>query len=160
MNRRNFLKGSAIGLASLTLTKTVLAADKYYPAKVDPKLFETINRVKDPANKTPVEKKHVPVIKAPNEVKVGEPFTVEVSVGETVHDMGPSHWIQNIELVIGNEPAGRIEFQPKGYLKPKASFVVVLGQEFVAAGRATLVAYERCNLHGYWEGSAEIKVIA
>lgn len=160
MNRRNFLKHSAMGLATLGLAKTVSAADKYYPSKVDPKLFETINRAKDPTNKTTVEKKHVPVIKVPQEVKVGEPFTVEVSVGEIIHDMGPAHWIQNIELVIGNEPAGRIEFQPKGYLKPKASFVVVLGQEFAASGRATLVAYERCNLHGYWEGSAEIKVIA
>lgn len=160
MNRRKFLKGSVLGLATLGLTKTISAAEKYYPSKVDSKLFETINRAKDPANKTVVEKKHVPVIKAPQEVKVGEPFTVEVSVGEIIHDMGPAHWIQNIELVIGNEPAGRIEFQPKGYLKPRASFVVVLGQEFAASGRATLVAYERCNLHGYWEGSVDVKVIA
>ncbi|MFN3479549.1 MAG: class II SORL domain-containing protein [Thermodesulfovibrionales bacterium] len=160
MNRRKFLRNAAISIAALGLTKTASAEDKYYPSKVDAKLFETINRAKDPSNKTPLEKKHVPVIKAPNEVKVGEPFTVEVSVGETVHDMGPAHWIQNIELVIGNEPAGRIEFQPKGYLKPKASFVVVLGQEFVAAGRATIVAYERCNLHGYWEGSVDVKVVS
>lgn len=160
MHRRKFLKQTAIGLATLSLARTVSAADRYYPSKVDPKLFETINRVKDPANKTVVEKKHAPVIKAPREVKVGEPFTVEVSVGEIIHDMGPAHWIQNIELVIGNEPAGRIEFQPRGYLKPKASFVVVLGQEFAASGRVTLVAFERCNLHGYWEGSEEIKVVA
>lgn len=160
MNRRNFLKSAAISLATLSLAKTANSADRYYPSKVDPKLFETINRVKDPSNKTTVEKKHAPVIKAPSEVKAGEPFMVEVTVGEIVHDMGPAHWIQNIELVIGNEPAGRIEFQPKGYLKPKATFVVVLGQEFVTAGKASIVAFERCNLHGYWEGSIDIKVIA
>lgn len=160
MNRRLFLKTSAIGLAAFGLTKPISAAERYYPSKVDTKLFENINRAKDPANKTATEKKHVPVIKAPAEVKAGEPFIVEVSVGETLHDMGPNHWIQSIELNIGNEPAGRIDFQSKGYLKPRASFVVVLGQEFISAGRATLVAYERCNLHGYWEGSLDIKVVS
>jgi len=160
MKRREFLKKAAVSMVVAGLAKEVFAEERYYPSKVDTKLFETINRVKDLSNKTPLEKKHAPVIKAPQQVKAGEPFTVEISVGEVVHDMGPAHWIQNIELNIGNEPAGRIDFQPKGYLKPKASFTVVLGQEFVAAGRATLVAYERCNLHGYWEGSVDVKVIA
>ncbi|MDI6801306.1 MAG: desulfoferrodoxin family protein [Thermodesulfovibrionales bacterium] len=99
-------------------------------------------------------------MKAPEQVKAGESFTVEVSVGEVLHDMGPAHWIQWIELNIGNEPAGKVDFQPKGYLKAKATFTVVLGQEFVAAGKATLVANERCNLHGYWESHVDVKVVA
>ncbi len=158
MDRRDFLKSAAVSVAAVGLAQAVFAEERYYPSKVDAKLFDTINRAKDPANKTPLEKKHAPLITAPKQVKAGEPFVVEVSVGEVVHDMSPAHWIQYVELSIGNEPAGRADFQSKGYLKPKASFTVVLGQEFVAAGKATLVANERCNLHGYWEGSVDITV--
>lgn len=126
---------------------------------VDPGLFETINRAKDPSNKTPLEKSHAPFITAPEKVKAGEPFSVEVSVGENLHVMGPAHWIESIELNIGNEPAGRIDLQPKGYLKPKATFTVVLIKEAAPDGKVTLVAHQRCNLHGYWEGSKDIEVL-
>jgi desulfoferrodoxin (superoxide reductase-like protein) len=37
-------------------------------------------------------------------------------------DYGTYHWIEYIELIIGNDPVGRIDMQAKGYLKPKASF--------------------------------------
>jgi superoxide reductase len=134
------------------------AAEKFYPTKVDQTLFETVNRVKDPANKTPLEKSHGPVITAPKTVKAGEPFAVEVSVGEVVHSMGPTHWIEFIELNIGNEPAGRIDFQSKGYLKPKATFTVVLAKEAAPSGKVTLVAHQRCNLHGYWEGTLDVTI--
>jgi len=127
--------------------------------KVDAALFEVINRVKDASNKTPLEKTHAPFLTAPAEVKAGEPFTVEVSVGEKLHSMGPAHWIEFIELNIGNEPAGRIDFQPKGYLQPKATFTVVVTKESAPAGVVTLVAHQRCNLHGYWEGSRNVKVV-
>lgn len=96
------------------------------------------------------------MITAPVTVKAGEPFTVEVSVGEVLHPMGPIHWIEYIELDIGNEPAGRIGFQPKGYLKPKAVFTVILSSDAAAAGKVTLLARQRCNLHGLWEGSLDI----
>jgi superoxide reductase len=73
--------------------------------------------------------------------------------------MGPAHWIEYIELNIGNEPAGRIDFQPKGYLQPKATFTVVVTKESAPAGMITLVAHQRCNLHGYWEGIMNVKVV-
>jgi superoxide reductase len=91
-------------------------------------------------------------------VKAGEPFTVEVSVGEVVHPMGSAHWIEFIALNIGNEPAGRVDFQPKGYLNPKATFTVVLQKESAPSGKVTLIANQRCNLHGYWESSQDITV--
>ncbi len=160
MERRDFLKAAAVGVVAAGIAGTARAADPYYPVPVDPKLFGTINRVKDPAGKSPLEKSHAPVVSAPQQVKAGEPFSVEVSVGESLHAMGPAHWIGYIELLIGNEPAGRVDFQPKGYLKPKAVFSVVLGPEFASAGKATLVAYQRCNLHGYWQGALDIKVIS
>ncbi|MEJ2683817.1 MAG: desulfoferrodoxin family protein [Candidatus Sulfobium sp.] len=87
------------------------------------------------------------------------PFTVEVSIGEVVHPMGPEHGIEHLSLSIGNEPAGRVSFQSRGYLQPKAAFTVVLTKESAPAGKATLVIRERCNIHGYWENSRNVTVI-
>ncbi len=158
MDRRTFLKSAALGAAVAGTAAKALASEEYFPAKVDQSLFETINRVKNPSNKTPLEKSHAPVITAPQMVKSGEPFAVEVSVGEVLHPMGQLHWIEFIALDIGNEPAGRIDFQPRGYLSPKATFTVTLTKESSPQGKVTLIARQRCNLHGYWEGSADITV--
>jgi superoxide reductase len=158
MDRRTFLKAAVTGSVSVGFTGMAVAAERYFPTKVDQSLFEGKNRVKDPVKKTPLEKSHAPVIVAPALVKADEPFTVEVDIGESLHAMGPTHWIEYIELNIGNEPAGRIDFQPKGYLKPKVSFTVVLSKEAAPSGKITLVARQHCNLHGLWEGSLDISV--
>jgi superoxide reductase len=158
MNRRAFLKSVAVGSIAAGVGGQAFAAGKYFPVKVDQNLFETINRAKDPSNKTALEKSHSPFIKAPLTVKAGEPFQVEVSIGEVTHPMGPAHWIEFIALNIGNEPAGRIDFQSKGYLNPKATFTVVLTKESAPSGKVTLIANQRCNLHGYWESSLDISV--
>jgi superoxide reductase len=158
MDRRTFIKAAALSVASAGLMGEALAAEKFFPTKVDAGLFQTINRVKDPANKTPLETTHAPEITAPDKVKAGEPFTVEISVGEKLHPMGPTHWIQFIQLSLGNEPAGRATFQPAGYLKPKASFTVVVPKEAAPEGKITLVANQQCNLHGYWESSKNVIV--
>jgi superoxide reductase len=159
MDRRTFLKTTAIGSIAAGLGTALASAEQYFPAKVDQQLFSTINRVKNQANKSPLEKSHAPVISAPASVKAGEPFTVEVSVGEKIHVMGPSHWIENIELSIGNEPAGRLDMQSRGYAQPKVSFMVILPKEAAPSGKVTLVASQRCNLHGYWESSFDISVM-
>lgn len=158
MNRRAFLKTASLSLATAGTPAVALAAETFYPTRVDPGLFETINRPKDAAKKSPLELSHTPFIKAPDLVTPGQPFTVEVSVGEKVHTMGPAHWIEYIELAVGNEPAGRVDFQPRGLLQPKATFTLVLTKEAAPAGKVTLVAHQRCNLHGYWEGSADVTV--
>ncbi|TWJ26441.1 class II SORL domain-containing protein [Geobacter argillaceus] len=158
MDRRSFLQTALTGSVIAGFGSAATAAERYFPLKVDQSLFEGINRVKDPAKKSPLEKKHAPAITAPATVKAGEPFTVEVAVGETLHDMGPAHWIEYVELQVGNEPAGRADFQPKGYLKPKVAFTMVLPKEAAPTGKVTLVATQRCNLHGYWESSLDIAV--
>ena len=158
MDRRTFLKSAVASSVVASFAGTASAAERYFPTKVDMSLFEGINRVKDPASKTPLEKSHAPVIVAPKSVKAGEPFTVEVSVGEKLHDMGPAHWIEYIELNLGNEPAGRADLQPKGYLKPRVAFTVVVPKEAAPGGKVTLVARQRCNLHGNWESSLDIAV--
>ena len=158
MDRRTFLKTAALGSITAGITASVASAERFFPTKVDPSLFTDFNRVKDPAKKTPLEKSHAPVISAPASVKTGEAFPVEVSVGETLHVMGTSHWIEYIEFAIGNQPAGRIDLPSNGYLKPKATFLVTLPKEAAPSGKVTLVAFQRCNLHGYWESSLDIAV--
>lgn len=158
MDRRSFLKTTVASSVIAGFAGTVAAAERFFPMQVDQSLFEGINRVKDPAKKTELEKTHAPVLNAPASVKAGVPFTVEVSVGESLHVMGPPHWIEFIELSIGNEPAGRVDFQPKGYLKPKVAFTVVLQKDAAPAGKVTLLARQHCNLHGMWEGSHDIAV--
>jgi superoxide reductase len=158
MDRRAFLKTATLGAVAAGFVGEAFAADKFFPTKVDAALFQTINRVKDPAKKTPLETTHSPVINAPKKVKSGEPFTVEVSVGENLHPMGSTHWIEFIQLNIGNEPAGRVDFQSSGFLKPKVTFTVLVNKEAAAEGKVTLVASQRCNLHGYWEEDRNIIV--
>ncbi|HTG82894.1 MAG TPA: class II SORL domain-containing protein [Geobacteraceae bacterium] len=159
MDRRTFLKGAVAGSVAAGFAGAAVAAERYFPTKVDMALFDAINRAKDPANKTPLERSHAPVIVAPKSVKAGEAFPVEVSVGEKLHDMGPVHWIEYIELSLGNEPAGRADLQPKGYLKPRVTFTVTVPKEAAPGGKLTLVARQRCNLHGYWEASLDIAVV-
>lgn len=158
MDRRTFLATTVIGSVAAGMSSAASAAERYFPLKVDQSLFDSINRVKVPGKKSPLEMKHAPVISAPKTVKAGELFTVEVSVGEGLHDMGPAHWIEYIELAIGNEPAGRLEFQPRGFMKPKATFTVALPKEIAPNGVITLVAFQRCNLHGLWESTLDIAV--
>lgn len=157
MDRRTFLLTAVAGTV-VAGSARIAGATSYFPTPVDPMLFEGINRVKDPAKKSPLETSHAPVITAPLTVKAGEPFSVVVSVGERLHDMGPTHWIEYVELQLGNEPAGRVDFQPKGYLKPKVEFTVVIPKETAAAGKLTLMVHQRCNLHGLWEGSLDLVV--
>jgi superoxide reductase len=159
MDRRTFVKTAALTTLSVGILKEAFAAEGSSPSKVDRGLFETINRVKNPASKSPLEMSHAPTITAPAKVNLGEPFTVEISVGEKIHTMGPTHWIEYIELNIGNEPAGRIDLQPKGYLNPKVTFTVVLTKDTVSSGEVSLIARQRCNLHGYWESSQNVTVV-
>jgi superoxide reductase len=153
-----FLKTTVAGSVAAGFAGTAAAAVRYFPVQVDQSLFDGINRVKDPSKKSALEKGHAPVITAPAAVKAGEPFTVDVAVGENLHPMGPAHWIEFIELAVGNEPAGRADLQPKGYLRPKVSFTVVLPKEAAPMGKVTLVARQHCNLHGLWEGNVDIAV--
>lgn len=159
MDRRTFLASTLVGSVAAGITASVASAERYFPVKVDPTLFTDINRAKDPAKKNPLEKSHAPAISAPASVKSGEPFAVEVSIGENLHVMGPGHWIEYIELAIGNEPAGRVDMQPKGYMKPKVTFMIALTREMAPSGKVTLVASQRCNLHGLWESGIDISVL-
>ena len=156
MKRREMLKYLVAGGTAIAFSGgTALAMQ--YPRGMGDGLFEGINRVKDPAKKTGLEMKHVPVISAPAKVKAGEPFDMDVVIGETVHPMGPSHWIEYVQLNIINEPAGTVSFRSKGFLKAKARFNVVLDDNYKGK-TIPLVIQLRCNLHGIWEGYVNVEV--
>lgn len=159
MDRRSFLKSAVAGSLTAGFASAAAAAQLHFPQPVDLSLFQNINRVKDPAKKTALERSHAPVITAPATVKDGETFMVEVSVGEKLHDMGPAHWIQDIELSIGNMPAARVDLQPAGHVVPKAVFCLKLNRSLAPDGVVTLVASEHCNLHGYWRSTLDVRVV-
>ena len=159
MDRRTFITTTLIGSVAAGISSAASAAERYFPVKVDQSLFDTINRVKISGKKSGLEMSHAPVISAPASVKAGELFMIEVSIGEKIHDMGPAHWIEYIELSVGNEPAGRVEFQPRGFMKPKVSFAVALPKDVAPNGKVTLVATQHCNLHGLWESTLDITVL-
>jgi superoxide reductase len=129
MDRRQAIKITVLGGAAVMLGQGRALAKEYYPGQVDEKLFQGINRVKNPGEEEGLEKSHSPVIKAPDTVKVGDVFPVEVEIGRLPHPMGPTHWIEYLQLNIGNEPAGNVIFRSHGYVKAAARFNVLLGNE-------------------------------
>ena len=158
MKRREMLKFLVAGGTAIAFSGGSAFANQYPEGMDNEKLLEGINRAKDPANKTGLEKKHIPVITAPARVKAGEPFDVDVVIGETVHPMGPSHWIEYLQLNIVNEPAGMVNFRSNGFLKAKARFNVVL-EDNLKGKKIPLVVQLKCNLHGIWEGYSNVEVI-
>ena len=158
MKRRDLLKALVMGGTAMAFVRGTALAKQYFPVAVNEKLFKGINRIKDPANKTVLEKKHSPVIHVPAKVKAGEPFDTEVVIGEIVHPMGPSHWIEYVQLNIGNEPAGMTSFRSHGYLKPETKFTVVL-DDSLKGKMVSLVVQLKCNLHGIWENHTNAEVM-
>jgi len=115
-------------------------------------LFEGINRPKNPANKTDLEKKHDPTLEVPASVRAWEPFDVKITLGkELEHPNEGSHFIQWVELYYGDVLIGRTELTPTIYEFP-VTMRIKLGKSGI------LRALARCNLHGIWEGSTELTV--
>ena len=160
MRRRDVFKVAIAGGAAMVMGggKRIAFAEQFFPIEVDKALFQNINRVKDPANETPLEEKHSPVITAPDKVRAGEPFDVEIVIGKVLHPMGPLHWIEYVQLNIGNEPAGRVDFRSHGYLKPSTKFSVVLFDD-LAGKKISLIVQLKCNLHGIWEAYKNVDVV-
>jgi superoxide reductase len=115
------------------------------------------------------KEKHVPVIDLPENIKAGEAFNVEVTVGKEIpHPNTTEHFIAWILLTYKPEgenfayELGRVDFTAHGasaaganqgpaYTNPVAVFNVKLLKPGV------LTAVEHCNIHGFWESSKDIK---
>ncbi len=112
-----------------------------------------LNVAKDKDNPTDLEKKHMPVIEAPDKVKKDEPFEVKIEVGKLLaHPNEPAHFIEWVELYSGNTFLGRVNFSG-GASFPNALFKVQLSH-----AHGPLKVREKCNLHGLWESTKEITV--
>jgi len=114
--------------------------------------------------------KHVPVIEAPESVKAGEKFTLQVTVGkEIAHPNTTEHHIRWIRVYFKPD-SGKFaydvaffEFDVHGesvegpnkgpvYSEPLIQMALKLNVS------GTLLATSYCNIHGLWEYSKEIKV--
>lgn len=114
--------------------------------------------------------KHVPVIGAPEKVKAGETFAVEVSVGkEIAHPNTTEHHIRWIRLYFKPDNSkfvfdvATFEFNVHGesveggnkgpvYAEPTGKAVIKISSS------GTLIVTSYCNIHGLWESSQPIAV--
>lgn len=117
-------------------------------------LFCGINTPKDLSNLSEMEKKHIPVIDAPGEVRAGEPFKVTIKVGEIPHVMDEGHHIQWIDVYFGQNFYTRLQLTPV-FTRPEVTVTLVKGE---AHEVRTMRVVERCNLHGLWEATKEIQI--
>lgn len=116
-------------------------------------LFHGVNTPSDPDNMTDLEKKHLPVIDAPDSVGVGECFLVAVEVGTLLnHPNEHGHFIQSIDLYADDTFLARMDLTGVTTC-PKVTFAVAL--PFKAE---QLRAFEYCNMHGAWMGTKSIQV--
>ena len=122
-------------------------------ADARPALFHKVNKPKDPANMTDLEKKHTPVITAPDSVKAGECFDVVVEVGKLLaHPNELAHAIEYIDLYAGWTYLARLDLTAVTTC-PALRVCVNLD-----ADMGPLRAFARCNMHGLWEAVKEISV--
>jgi superoxide reductase len=116
-------------------------------------LFCGVNRAADPKKLTDLEKKHLPVISAPDRVGQGECFEVVIEVGKLLaHPNERGHYVHFVELYADETYLGRVDFTPVTTC-PVAKFCVQLDHL-----HHELRAFEFCNLHGVWEGTKVVEV--
>jgi superoxide reductase len=114
--------------------------------------------------------KHVPVIDAPDEVKKGVLFKVNVTVGkEIAHPNKTEHHIRWIEVYFQPKgekfpiQIGRAEFNAHGESTqgPDTSAVYTNHEavlSFKTDNPGTIYASSYCNIHGLWQNSKELKI--
>jgi len=118
-------------------------------------LFCQVNHPKDPANLTDLEKKHLPVISVPDRLKAGETFEVTVEVGKLLaHPNEPAHFIEWIDLYANYVFLARLSLSA-ATTQPTLKVPVTLPH---GIKQLTLRAFQRCNLHGVWEGTREVTI--
>ncbi len=150
MERRKFVKGAVVtAAAALVAGKVEKSWAKGH--KGQKKLSRLTNRKKP----SMLEKKHVPLIKAPSQVKKGEWFNIEVKVGFMVeHPSTPEHFINEIKLLLDGHETIELENEAGGNTSPNGYFRIRLNKT------CRLEAIAECNLHGAWIGEpVTVKVI-
>ncbi len=138
-----------------------------------------IHRLKDPENITDTEKKHVPVIEALDLMTAGGCFDVKVQIGSVPHVMEDGHYIEWIELCLGEEVVGKVELSASD--EPLVTFTVAPEERLIASEQIescyihgfnvcgdcgtrsviiSLVARAYCNVHGLWEAEKKVEIMS
>lgn len=121
--------------------------------KCENDLFCGVNKVKDTNSMTDLEKKHLPVITAPKSVKKGQCFEILIEVGKLLaHPNEPGHYIEFIELYADHTYLARID------LTARMTCPIMKTCVSLEHTHGKLRAFTHCNLHGTWEGDADIEV--
>ncbi len=116
-------------------------------------LYVGVNEPSDMDNLSDLEKKHLPVMEAPDSVKVGECFEVSVEVGKLLdHPNEHNHFIQFVDVYADETFLARADFTSVKSC-PKVTFCVAL-----EGPASELRAYEHCNMHGTWVMRKAIQV--
>ncbi len=114
--------------------------------------------------------KHVPVIECPDQVKSGEIFQIQVTIGKEIpHPNTTEHHIRWVDLYFLPEgekfiyEIGRFGFAAHGESVKGANQGPVYTHHEVTARMktdkpGTLYATSLCNIHGLWLSQKEIKV--
>ena len=108
-----------------------------------------LNKPKDWSKLTPMAKKHLPIIDAPEKVNANEAFQVKLKIGgidEVEHPNLLGHWINWVILYAGLRPIAQVWFYPT----VTDGYVVTINATLKES--STLYAQTYCNLHGVWEG--------
>lgn len=116
-------------------------------------LFCKVNRWEPGTELSEMAKKHIPVIEIQDVLEAGKFYDAKIKVGEIAHPNENEHFIQWIELYIGNVYLGRFDFAPV-MTKPEITIPIVLSH---AGLNSSLRAIARCNLHGLWEGDVKVQ---
>ena len=112
-----------------------------------PDLFADVNKAADCSHMTDLEKKHTPVICAPDTVKPEECFEVVVEVGKLMaHPNEKDHFIEFIDLYAGNVYLAKLDLTAETTC-PALKVGVALPKDL-----GPIRAFARCNMHGVWEG--------
>ena len=151
LSRRDFMKAGVVTASSLGLVGILGSSKSWGQAYGSDESAggKPVQKIKDPQNLTPAEKKHSPLIQVQGPVKAGEPAKVTVAVGRLMHPMEAKHHIMWIELYAEDQKIGRVDLEPE-VSRPVVTFTAVLLKP------TTLRALEECNLHGVWEESLEV----
>jgi superoxide reductase len=105
---------------------------------------------------TDFEKKHVPMIECKDEVAVNELYEVKVHSAGVDHPMEDGHFIQYIELRIGDLTVYR--GSKTQYVKPELTVTLKAPSEGHEGLKMKLKAFMFCNLHGLWTYEKEIAI--
>lgn len=100
-----------------------------------------------------LEKKHLPIIEAPDRVVQGEWFDVTAHVGALLeHPNEPDHHIEFIELYADDTYLARMDFAGQ-MCQPLLNARIRLTCTY-----DRLRAFAHCNIHGSWEWDKEIEM--